>query len=167
MGLVDRTPRTKAIGGRPPLRLVALGYSFRRQPKLGRTVDDVVIDVRDVGNVVHLEAGPLEVATDEIPGDHGSTMADVREVVDGRPAAVHRELPRRAGNHLDDLALRGVIELQHETRLPAGHRGSASISVSGSPRPRSPPPAGRPGSARHRRSRGHRPPWCDPPNSAP
>ena len=81
----------------------------------GSAGDDLVFDVGDVAHVGDVETGPLEVATDDVE-DHGRTrVADVRLVVDRRPAHVHRHLPGLAGNELHRVAQERVADPHHET----------------------------------------------------
>ncbi len=54
-------------------------------------LDDLVLDVRDVHDVLHVVAGKFERAADEVGEDERAPVADVREVIDGRAAAIHAD----------------------------------------------------------------------------
>jgi len=54
--------------------------------------DDFVLHVRDVHHLPDGVTLEFEVAADEIAEDERAPVADVREVIDGRPAAIHADL---------------------------------------------------------------------------
>ena len=76
-------------------------------------LDDLVIDIGDVGDELHLEAAPGEVAADDVEADEGARVADMDVVVHGGTAHVHADLPvlERLERHL--LTKFGVVNLKH------------------------------------------------------
>jgi hypothetical protein len=55
------------------------------------TLDDFVLHVGDVHDVCDGVALEFEGAADEVAEDERAPVADVREVIDGRPAAIHAD----------------------------------------------------------------------------
>ena len=76
-------------------------------------LDDLVIDVGDIGDEFHVEAAPGEVAADDIEADERTGIADMDVVVHGGTAHVHADLPvlERLERHL--LTKFGVVDLKH------------------------------------------------------
>ena len=76
-------------------------------------LDDLVINVGDIGDELHVEAAPGEVAADDVEADERTGVADVDVVVHGGTAHVHADLPvlKRLERHL--LAKFGVVDLKH------------------------------------------------------
>ena len=76
-------------------------------------LDDLVINVGDVGDELHVEAAPGEVAADDVEADKRTGVADMDVVVHGGTAHVHADLPvlERLERHL--LAKFGVVDLKH------------------------------------------------------
>ena len=78
---------------------------------LAHPLDDLVIDVRDIHHVLDGVAFEFEVAPDQIAKNERSPIADVSEIINGRPAAVHphfsagrikrNELLDRAGQRVE------------------------------------------------------------------
>ena len=80
-------------------------------------IDDVVVDVGDVGDVVNLEAPPFEVPTHEVIR-HGLTgVPEVRVVIDGGPTRVQRDLAFVALRERTDLTGERVVEADHGRTL--------------------------------------------------
>ena len=86
---------------------VAVGDVLPRHAFLVGRIDDLVVDIREVLDVVDLVALLGKVAADDVPGHEGACIADVRVVVRRDAAAVDA-----------DLALLERLELL----LAAGHR---------------------------------------------
>ena len=90
-------------------------------------LDDLVIDVGDVGDELHVEAAPRKIAADDIEADKRTSVADMDIVVHGGTAHVHADLPvlERLERHL--LAKFGVVDLKHlrscSMRMPQGAAG--------------------------------------------
>src|SRR5687768_17336648 len=84
-------------------------------------LDDLVLDVGDVHHVSHLVTTELEITPDEIGEDKGAEIADMPEVINRRPAAIHPDfLAIRIQRHkLLDGAGKGVEDFQ-------GHRSNAA-----------------------------------------
>ena len=97
----------------PPAGLELGGHVGLGAPELGGPLDDVVVDVGDVGHVVHLQPVEAQVAPQDVEGQVGPTVADVGQVVDGRAADVHRHLALVAELEGADGARCGVVEVQH------------------------------------------------------
>ena len=62
-----------------------------------RTIDDFIIDVGEVLNKGHIVADVFEIAAQHVEHDKGSGVADVKIIVDRRPAGVHFDLSRFDG----------------------------------------------------------------------
>ena len=75
-------------------------------PLLGRPLDDLVVDVGDVGDVVHVEPGEDQVAAQDVEDQVGPAVADVGQVIDRRPADVHGHLPASAARAAGRCPLR-------------------------------------------------------------
>ena len=83
-----------------------------RRPRVDLVVD--VGDVADVGDVLR----PVEVAQQaeqHVEHDHRAGVADVGEVVDGRPAHVHADIVRIDRRELFLLPRQGVIKFQRQS----------------------------------------------------
>ena len=55
-------------------------------------LDDLVIDVREVGYIVDLVSFVFKIAPDRVKNDHGTRISDVDQVVDGGSAYIHAHL---------------------------------------------------------------------------
>jgi len=55
-------------------------------------LDDFVLHVRDVHHVCDGVALEFEITADEVAEDEGAPVADVGEVINRRPAAIHADL---------------------------------------------------------------------------
>ena len=78
------------------------GFKFSREFRQSRfgfadAPDDFVLDVRDVHDVRDLEIFEFQITPDKVGKDERAPVADVREVINGRAAAIH-----------PDFFLRGV-----------------------------------------------------------
>jgi len=71
---------------RPTLGDFPKGFSFF----LG-TLDSLVVDIREVPDVYHLEARNLKSASDNVLGKKGAEIPDVGLGVNGGTAAIHSE----------------------------------------------------------------------------
>ena len=80
---------------------------------LGGPGDDVVVDVGDVRHVADLEAPELEEAPQHVEDEGEAAVPEVRDVVDGRAADVHRHAALLAQFEGSDRARRRVVEAQH------------------------------------------------------
>ena len=100
---IDSHQRGLELGGH-----VGLG-----PPQLGGPLDDVVVDVGDVGHVVHLQPGEAQVAPQDVEGQVGPAVPDVGQVVDRRATDVHRHLALGAELERADRARGGVVKVQH------------------------------------------------------
>ena len=68
---------------------VSLRNDIRRHALLDGRLDDLVVDVREIGNIVDLIAFMFKIPADGVEDDHGSRVSDMNEVVNGRAADVH------------------------------------------------------------------------------
>ena len=145
----------------PVGRLVAIRELVLARALPGGPGDDLVLDVGHVAHVRDVVPTPLEVAADDVEHERGAAVADVRHVVDGRPADVHRHPPGDARDELDVLARHRVVDPDHPdeatgdplgTRLSsagscgsAGHRSSSATAQTAMPsvRPTKPRPSPR------------------------
>ena len=111
-----------------PIHLgVISGRELRRHGLLRATFalgafHDLVVDIGDVGCHRHLESSPLQVTPDHVVGQRSTAMAQVRHVVDRRPADIHRDFARRARDE-GGLAPRHRVEDLQRARVPLGQQG--------------------------------------------
>ena len=68
---------------------IALGNDGRIHAFLDRCLDDLVIHIREIGDIIHIIALVKEIAPHCIKEDHGTRVPDMDEIVDGGPADVH------------------------------------------------------------------------------
>ena len=146
--LLDEVGRVRHVVGPQhvePVELLPVGrlvgareLAFGRAPLVG-PADDLVLDVGDVADVGDRVAPPLQVAPDHVERHRGAAVTDVRNVVDGRAADVHRHLARPARHELDLGARGGVEDPQHGLEATAGRRSATPVL-----RPLNPDRAGRP-----------------------
>ncbi len=88
---------------------------------LERRRDDLVIDVGDVTREGQFVTAPQH-ACEQVENDRGARVADMRIVVDGRPAQVHRHLARLEGLEGDFLSLERVVELDRHGIRSGGQK---------------------------------------------
>ena len=100
------------VHGLPPAGL-ELGRHLRLGRPLDGPLDDVVVDVGDVGHVAHRQAAEEQVTAQHVEGQGEAAVPDVGQVVDGRATDVHRHLARVAELERADRAGGGVVEVQH------------------------------------------------------
>ena len=107
-------------------------------------IDDLVVDIREVLDVVDLVALLGKVAADDVPGHEGARIADVRVVVRRDAAAVDADLARLERLELLLAASHRVVDFKHVLYPPISsraHRLSSPVPGSGasctraSPRP--------------------------------
>ena len=118
MGVGVGAPHPEGIHGGVPG-----GLPFGSDVGLGSALavgegDDLVVDVCDVGDEVHLEAGPLHVATQYVEHERHSRMAEVRRPVDRWAAHVHADLAGLAEFERLHGARDRVVEANHAAILP-------------------------------------------------
>ena len=126
MGILGGAQDAERIHGIPIGGLV-LGHDLvGRPPLLGGPIDDVVIDVGDVGDVVDLDAGPLQIAAQDVVDERLPPVAEVGNVVHRRAADVHRELAALPRDDVDDPSLRRVVQPQHFSTVIPEHGPTSS-----------------------------------------
>ena len=76
----------------PALLDISLRNDICSHAFLDSRLDDLVIDVCEIGDVVDLIALVLKIPADGVEDDHGSRISDMNEVVNGRAADVHAYL---------------------------------------------------------------------------
>ena len=68
------------------------GSNFlRRYALFLRRLYDLVIHIRKIGDIVHLESLVLQIAAERVKHDHRPGIADMDQVVHRRPAHVHTD----------------------------------------------------------------------------
>ena len=80
--------------------------------KLIGSVDNLIVDVSNILDILHLIATKLEVTLDDIKNDITHGMADMRLVIGSNPTDIHLNLIA-IGEELLLLAGKGVIYLQY------------------------------------------------------
>jgi hypothetical protein len=89
------------------------GLTERRSPG-----DDLVVDIRDVADIVNRVAPLAQVADHHVEHHHSPRVAEVAVVVDRHPAYVQTDL-RGVDRHEWGLPPRqAVMDLKHPDRLP-------------------------------------------------
>ena len=76
----------------PALLDISLRDDIRRHALIDGCLDDLVVDIREIGNIVDLVTLVLKIPADGVEDDHGSRVSDMNEVVNGRAADVHAYL---------------------------------------------------------------------------
>jgi hypothetical protein len=104
-----RAQHPEAVHGVPPDVLELGGDLGLGAPGGGGPLDDLVVDIGDVRDVVHLDARPLEVAAQHVVGEDVAAVPDVGRVVDRGPAHVERHLPGLPLGELAHLTGGGVM----------------------------------------------------------
>ena len=105
-----RAQHAQGVHGLPPARL-ELGSHLRLRPALlVGPLNDVVVDIGDVRHVADVEATEQQVAPQHVEDQVVATVTDVRQVVDGGAAHIHRHLPLGAMLQRADRARRGVVK---------------------------------------------------------
>ena len=107
-----------AVHRLPPHRLALGGDVLPRAALVVGPVDDLVVDVGDVGDELHVEAAPAQVAHEHVVLQRRPPVADVGRPVHRRPAQVDAHLARLAQGQLAHLAGRRVVEAEalHKAR---------------------------------------------------
>ena len=104
---------------------LALGERGRRQSFVGGAPDDLVVDVGEVADEGHALAAGAEVADEDVGGDEGAGVADVRARVDRDAAPVDADVPRLARRE----RLLAARERVGEDQLHAATYSSSSRSL--------------------------------------
>ena len=106
------------IRGLVPIGQLAFGGPLGRGPS-----DDLVLDVGHVPHETNGVASPFEIPTDDVVHQRGASVADMRNVIDRRPAHVDRHLTRDARRQFDVAFRQGVKDPDHgaEARRPPSH----------------------------------------------
>lgn len=107
--LVDEGCGMRDVGGKqaaerahrlPPLLFVLGGHFLGASPLFVGPVDDLVVDIGDVGHVVNDSAGVLEKTPQYVVDERETAVAYVGRPVDGRAADVYAGPARLAGFEL-------------------------------------------------------------------
>ena len=91
--------------------------------------DDLVLDVGDVAHELHRVSAPDEITPDRVEHDLLATVTEMRNVVRGRAADVHRHASFDARHEVDLRPHRGVVEPQHRPRLIGAPRRIPEIQL--------------------------------------
>ena len=113
---------------------VLLRQGLHRGVEPFRGVDELVIDVGDICHPRHVEAFEDEVTLDRVEDDRPDHVADVRGLVDGRPAEIHADLSR--ADRLEELFLLAEGVVNPETHGPLGFTGFGAPKPAARPRGR-------------------------------
>ncbi len=104
--------------------VIALGELRDRKPQLTGLPHHVVIDVRNVLDVPHVEGVELEVATDDIEGHKHQRVAQMSHVIRRDAADVHAH--DRRLYRLERLPIPGQRVVYFEQRNPPGFEANAT-----------------------------------------
>src|SRR5207245_8736095 len=88
-----------------------------------------------------VEATPYEIATDHVEHDRRPPVPHMRNFIDGRPAHIDRNPPRRPRHQLDLLARIGVVDPHHRSSTLSS--SATAHTAIPSPRPMNPRPSPR------------------------
>ena len=94
-----------------------LGVIADALPGRRRIRDDAVVHVRQVHDVVQLESAKFQEPPQNVLKHERAVIADVRVVVDRRPARVHAHFARLLGDEALDLSGQRVVQLNFGHRL--------------------------------------------------
>ena len=98
---VDLAGSSRVHGSRPDVQArhillalldISLGDHRGINSLFQSLLDDLVIDIREVGYIVYLVPLVFKIASHRIKYDHGTRIADVDQVVNGRTAYIHAHL---------------------------------------------------------------------------
>ena len=73
--------------------------------------DNLVIDIGDVDDPLHLPAGIFEIAFDGVKDDWADHVPNVARLVDGRTAEIHSDVAGAYGNERFLLLAERVVDL--------------------------------------------------------
>ena len=90
-------------------------------------VDDLVVDVGDIGDMDHVEAKPLQVAPQHVIGQRGARMTEVRVIVNRRPAGIDQHPPRLPSLQRPHPLRQRVIKLNHLARCRRASRAPSAL----------------------------------------
>ena len=113
---VGRTLEADAVHGVPPHRLAAHGDLGGIAALALGPLDDLVLDVGDVGDEPDVEPAPREVAPQDVVLQRRPAVAEVRRAVHGGAAQVDRHRAGVAQRQLADLPGGGVVQAQHDAQ---------------------------------------------------
>ena len=98
---------------------------------LGGPVDDLVVDVGDVGHSEHVIARPPQVPDQHVEGQGAAGVAEVRVVIDGGTAPVDGNPALLSGGEGGLLAGQAVGEAQHRIRIRRPGPGPQGVRSGG------------------------------------
>ena len=124
-GLDGRLFAVEAGGVLEVLGLKALGHFFHGSALFLALFDELVVDIRNVGNVENLVAPVLQVAAQGVKHDQRAGIADVDIVVNGGAADIDAVLARHLRHELFFLAGQGVKDLHNDILLFVGQPRAA------------------------------------------
>ena len=127
---VGRPGDTELAHGLEPHRLAFRRDVLPRPVLVVGPVDDRVVDVGDVADQSHVQTGPLEVTTQNVVDQRGSTVTEVRRAVHRRATQIDAHRAGLAHGELTYLSGGGVVQVQHGP--------PAYVSATASPRMNSP-----------------------------
>ena len=92
------------------------GHLGSRDPALGRRCDDLVLDIGDVGDVLHVVAPPRQVPADDIECDRLAAMACVGSRLNGGTAHIDGDFSGHPGLEILHPSAERVVD-PHWTRM--------------------------------------------------
>ena len=107
------TRHPEQVHGPPPFVFVGGGHSCSLRPSSKRAIDDVVVDVGDIGDEAHIESAKREPTSRDVPDERVATVTEVGQVV-------RRWDRTRTSRDAPDHAVRGL-----GSRRARNHRGES------------------------------------------
>ena len=124
---VDFFCRKRMFGGRQDIHRLHIFFAFfnislRNHRSvhifLVGSLDDFIIDIREIGNVVDLIPAVHKIAAYRVKKNHRSGVPDMNQVVYGRSADIHAHLVFFNRHKILDLPRHGIKNLNHPSSLP-------------------------------------------------
>ena len=116
MGNIRRALHPKLAHGVEPHGFALMGDVGPRPTFLIGTVDDLVVDIGDVGDKTNLEPRPCEVPAQDVIDQSGPSVAQMGRSVDRGTAEIDADLARLAQGEGFHALGGGVIEVQHSDK---------------------------------------------------
>ena len=114
---IGRALYPEATHGIEPHRFALVRDVLPRSVLTIGAIDDLVVNVGDVGNESHLDASPLEILTQNVIDERGTAMAEMRRAIHRGATQIHPQLAWFAHGERPNFTRQGVIQREHEMIL--------------------------------------------------